>query len=70
MSDALAKAMAKARALWQDGKHQESVEVMQSLGNSDLPPQVTSYYEMLELSGALHSAAGGQRSMICAGTAQ
>ncbi|DBA84865.1 TPA: hypothetical protein ACH3X1_005885 [Trebouxia sp. C0004] len=39
MSDVLAKAMAKARALWQDGKYQESVEVMQSLGNSDLPPQ-------------------------------
>ncbi len=70
MSDVLPKAMAKARALWQDGKYQESVEVMQSLGNSDLPPQVTSFYDKLELSGALHPAAGGQRCLVCTGTAQ
>jgi hypothetical protein len=70
MSDILAKAMAKARALWQDGQYQQSVEVMQSLGNSDLPPQVTSYHEMVGSSGALHPAAGGQHSLICTGAAQ
>lgn len=39
MSDVLGKAMAKARILWQDGKYPECIEAMQSLGNSDLPPQ-------------------------------
>ncbi|KAA6422840.1 MAG: hypothetical protein FRX49_07375 [Trebouxia sp. A1-2] len=35
----MAKTMAEAHVLWQDGKYQQSVEVMQSLGDSDLPPQ-------------------------------
>lgn len=54
MSDVLGKAMAKARILWQDGKYPECIEAMQSLGNSDLPPQVTPFYGTL---GASHSAA-------------
>lgn len=59
MSDVLGQVMAKARSLWQGGKYQKSVEIMQLLDNSDLPPQVTSYYDRLEVSGALHPAAGG-----------
>lgn len=59
MSDVLTQVMAKARGLWHAGKYQKSVEVMQLLGNSDLPSQVTSYSDRLKLSGALHPAAGG-----------
>lgn len=66
MSDVMAKTMAEAHVLWQDGKYQQSVEVMQSLGDSDLPPQVTSYYELL---GAFHPAAGEQCTWDFAGTA-
>ncbi|DBB12251.1 TPA: hypothetical protein ACH3X3_006355 [Trebouxia sp. C0006] len=39
MSDVSTQVMAKARGLWHAGKYQKSVEVMQLLGNSDLPSQ-------------------------------
>ena len=63
MSDVLFKAMAKARGFWLDGRYQKSAEVMQCLGISDLPPQVTSYLEVLELSGAQQPAASYIQSL-------
>lgn len=42
MTEAVSEAMSKARAVWQEGKFQESAEIMQNIGTTDLPPQVAS----------------------------